>query len=91
MLYRYICTRITHMSDSEAELHFSSSQKLRDIRDYIWELTASQKTFEPQTAPIQTNIMQYQHLPNPPIPMAVNNPRTLKELVPQLLTNNLYL
>ena len=71
------------MSDSEAELHFSSSQKLRDIHDYIRELIASQKTFEPQTAPIQPNIMQYQPLPNPPnppIPMAVNNPRTLKEL-----------
>ena len=68
------------MSDSEAELHLTSSQKLRAIREYIRELTASQETIQPQTAPIQPNIMQYQPLPNPPIPMAANNPRTLKEL-----------
>ena len=69
------------MSDSEADLHLTSSQKLRAIREYIRELTASQETIDPQTAPIQPNIMQYQPPPNPPIPMAVNNPRTLKELV----------
>ena len=57
------------MSDNEVELHLTSSQKLQAICDYIRELTASQETFEPQTAPIQPNIMQYQRLPNPPIPM----------------------
>ena len=54
------------MSDSEAELHLTSSQKLRAIREYIRELTASQETIEPQTTPIQPIIMQYQPLPNPP-------------------------
>ena len=71
------------MSDSEAELHLTSSQKLLAICDYIQEITASYETFEPQTTPIQPNILQYQplpNLPNSPIHMVVNNPRTLKEL-----------
>ena len=61
------------MSDSEADLHLTSSQKLRAIREYIRELTASQETIEPQTAP-----------------MAVNNPRTLKELAAPTLDNSPY-
>ena len=41
--YKYICTGITHMSDSEAKLQLTSSQKLLAIHDYISELTAYQK------------------------------------------------
>ena len=73
---------IIHMNDNEAKTHLSSSQKLRAILDCIGELKAHQKT---QSSKIEPTTNWNEKLapnppPNPPNPMVVNLPKTLKEL-----------